>query len=305
MASVEECANQRDALLTKRLWVNELKSQYLEQAKAAAKELPVDGARLPSVIHRYTDHYADAYAQNQSAIVAYRAQAIFAERISGAAFIPSKSELKKLEMSVVEEERLLEQVQARLREKIQQANTKIDNEIQEYQRVVDLSCQNECLVSEIDQLEAELRSLSKELEEKERREKDTVEQQMRELQAVHNDLVREAAMRDDMRRERGRLEDKLRRLQSDEQKHRMSVEDSQEQQRLIERWVKSIAPVTGVKVESNTLVLTVGDGVGAMAGRRILVEFSSLGKVVSVRTDDGRTLPPVFNHSTLMRLLGD
>ncbi|KAJ1884198.1 hypothetical protein LPJ66_010727, partial [Kickxella alabastrina] len=130
-------------------------------------------------------------------------------------------------------------------------------------------------------------------------------QQTRELQAAHNDLVRETAMRDEMDRERSRLEDRLQRLQSDEKKRQMNDADRQEQQRLVERWLRSIAPVVGAKVENNVLMLTLGESVGAMSGRRILVEFNVLGKIVSVKDDAGRKLPPVMNHDVLMRLLSE
>ncbi|KAJ1801862.1 hypothetical protein LPJ56_007343, partial [Coemansia sp. RSA 2599] len=212
----------RDELLTTKLWINDLKSQYLENVKSCAKELPTDFERFPSSIHTYIDAYSSWYAENRDAIVAYRARQLLAERISGPSFIPSKSELKKLEASVVEEERLLQQVQLRLSEKVHVANQKIDIENEGYERATELSRQNEELVLEIQNLEAELEAAGKALEEKERREKDVVEQQTRELQAAHNELVREIAMREDMSRERDRLEDRLKRLQSDEEKRRMS-----------------------------------------------------------------------------------
>ncbi|KAJ1863511.1 hypothetical protein LPJ73_000501 [Coemansia sp. RSA 2703] len=247
----------------------------------------------------------NSYAQNREAIIAYRAREIFAERLTGAAFIPNESELKKLEASVAEEERLLEQVQIRLNEKVHVANEKIDTEYEGYQNALDLSHENEELINEISELEAELESLTKTLEEKERREKDVIEQQSRELQSTHNDLVRETAMRDDMDRERVRLEDRLKQLQSDEEKRRVNVVDSQEQQKLTERWIRSIGPVVSAKIENSTLLLTLGEGVGEMSGRRLLVEFNTLGNVVSVKTDDGRELPPVLNHDILMRLLSE
>ncbi|KAI7824197.1 hypothetical protein BX661DRAFT_206725 [Kickxella alabastrina] len=305
MADFEECANQRDELLTSKLWINDLKSQYLEHVKACARDLPTDVERFPANIHAYIDYYSEIYAQNREAITAYRAREMFAERISGAAFIPDQSELKKFEMTVVEEERLVKQVQLRLSEKVRQANEKIDAEAREYQQATDLSSENEELIDSITKLEAELDTLTTELEEKEAREKSIVEQQTRELQAAHNDLVRETAMRDEMDRERSRLEDRLQRLQSDEKKRQMNDADKQEQQRLVERWLRSIAPVVGAKVENNVLMLTLGESVGAMSGRRILVEFNVLGKIVSVKDDSGRKLPPVMNHDVLMRLLSE
>ncbi|KAJ2705119.1 hypothetical protein FB645_002693 [Coemansia sp. IMI 203386] len=305
MADTEACANRRDELLTTKLWINDLKSQYLENVKSCAKDLPTDFERFPSSIHTYIDAYSNWYAENRDAIVAYRARQLLAERISGPSFVPSKNELKKLEMSVVEEERLLQQVQIRLSEKVHLANQKIDIENEGYQRATELSHQNEELVLDIRELEAELEEANRLLEEKEKREKDVVEQQTRELQATHNELVREIAMRDDMGRERDRLDERLKQLQSDEEKRRMNEVDSQEQQRLVDRWIRSIGPVVGAKVENNTLMLTLGEGVGPMSGRRVLVEFSVLGNVLSVRTDDGRELPPAFNHDTLMRLLNE
>ncbi|KAJ2248523.1 hypothetical protein GGI13_004627, partial [Coemansia sp. RSA 455] len=232
-------------------------------------------------------------------------QAIFAERMGGAAFIPNDSELKKLEMSVLEEERLLEQVQVRLSEKVQAANEKIDSECQRYEDALWLAQENDVLAKEVSELEAELETLAKALEEKEAKERDAVEQQTRELQAVHNDLLREAAMREDVDREQVRLEDRLLRLKNDEQKRRMSAADSQEQQKLVERWIRSIAPVVNARVENSTLILTLGEGLGAMSGRRILVGFSPMGNVTSVETDDGRRFPPVLNHDTLMKLLSE
>ncbi|KAJ2009098.1 hypothetical protein GGI04_000742 [Coemansia thaxteri] len=295
----------RDELLTSRLWINDLKSQYLRSIVGCAKELPTDLERFPSSIHAYIDYYSNAYARNHDALVAHRAHDIFAERIKGAAFIPSDSELKKLEQSVVEEERLLELVQLRLGEKVQAANEKIDDECQQYEKVLGLAEENRELSSEVTELEAELEALAKALEEKEARERDLVEQQSRELQAVHNDLLRETAMREEIDREQARLEDRLQQLKSDEQKRQMSATDSQEQQKLVERWIRSVAPVVSARVENSTLVLTLGEGLGAMSGRRILVGFSPIGQVTSVETDDGRRFPPVMNHDTLMRLLSE
>ncbi|KAJ1996884.1 hypothetical protein H4R26_006029, partial [Coemansia thaxteri] len=207
--------------------------------------------------------------------------------------------------SVVEEERLLELVQLRLGEKVQAANEKIDDECQQYEKVLGLAEENRELSSEVTELEAELEALAKALEEKEARERDLVEQQSRELQAVHNDLLRETAMREEIDREQARLEDRLQQLKSDEQKRQMSATDSQEQQKLVERWIRSVAPVVSARVENSTLVLTLGEGLGAMSGRRILVGFSPIGQVTSVETDDGRRFPPVMNHDTLMRLLSE
>ncbi|KAJ2348460.1 hypothetical protein GGH91_001366 [Coemansia sp. RSA 2671] len=305
MADLDECAQRRDELLTSKLWINDLKSQYIRSIVGCAKELPTDLERFPSSIHAYVEYYSNGYALNREALVAYKAQAIFAERMSGASFIPSDDELKKLEMSVVEEERLLEQVQVRLSEKVQEANEKIDSESQRYEEALTLVHENEALVNDVSELEAELETLAKALEEKEASERDAVEQQIRELQAVHNDLLREATMREEIDREQARLEDRLLRLRSDEQKRQMSAADSQEQQKLVERWVRSVAPVVNARVENSTLILTLGEGLGAMSGRRILVGFSSVGNVTSVETDDGRRFPPVLNHDTLMKLLSE
>ncbi|KAJ2900438.1 hypothetical protein IWW38_000491 [Coemansia aciculifera] len=305
MADLDECAQRRDELLTSKLWINDLKSQYIRSIVGCAKDLPTDLERFPSSIHAYVDYYSNTYAINREALVEYRAQAIFTERMKGAAFIPSDSELKKLEMSVLEEERLLEQVQLRLGEKVQEANEKIDSEARRYEETLGLAQENESLANEVSDLEAELEALSKALEEKEAKERDAVEQQTRELQAVHNDLLRESTMREEIDREQVRLEDRLLRLKSDEQKRRMSAADSQEQQKLVERWVRSVAPVVSARVENSTLVLTLGEGLGAMSGRRILVGFSSMGRVTSVETDDGRRFPPVLNHDTLMKLLSE
>ncbi|KAJ2427816.1 hypothetical protein GGF41_001558 [Coemansia sp. RSA 2531] len=300
-----KCQARRDELLTSKLWINDLKSQYIRSIVDCAKELPTDLERFPSSIHAYVEYYSNSYALNREALVAYRAQAIFAERMGGAAFIPNDSELKKLEMSVLEEERLLEQVQVRLSEKVQAANEKIDSECQRYEDALWLAQENDVLAKEVSELEAELETLAKALEEKEAKERDAVEQQTRELQAVHNDLLREAAMREDVDREQVRLEDRLLRLKNDEQKRRMSAADSQEQQKLVERWIRSIAPVVNARVENSTLILTLGEGLGAMSGRRILVGFSPMGNVTSVETDDGRRFPPVLNHDTLMKLLSE
>ncbi|KAJ1963952.1 hypothetical protein GGI12_001724 [Dipsacomyces acuminosporus] len=208
-------------------------------------------------------------------------------------------------MSVVEEERLLGQVQRRLDEKLAQAYTNIEAECQNYEEAVALAQTNEELTGDIAKLEAELDGLTKELEKKDQNERSMVEQQTRELSTAHNDVIREAAIRDDMAREAARLDDKLSQLKNDEQKRRLNIIDSQEQQKLVERWIKSIAPVVGAKVENNTLILSLGDGVGAMSNRRILVNFSSLGAVTSVETDNGRKLPPSMSHDALMKLLND
>ncbi|KAJ2794074.1 hypothetical protein H4S07_006862, partial [Coemansia furcata] len=181
----------------------------------------------------------------------------------------------------------------------------IDSESQRYEEALGLAQENEALVGEVTELEAELEMLAKALEEKEANERDAVEQQTRELQAVHNDLLREGTMRDEIDREQARLEDRLLQLKSDEQKRRMSAADSQEQQKLVERWIRSVAPVVNARVENSTLILTLGDGLGAMSGRRILVGFNSVGNVTSVETDDGRRFPPVLNHDTLMKLLSE
>ncbi|KAI9505694.1 hypothetical protein GGI25_002397 [Coemansia spiralis] len=305
MASFEECALQRDELLTKKLWINDLKSRYLERIQSNARELPTNLEKFPTSIHLYIDYYSNAYAQNREALIAYRARKIFDERIHGASFIPSDNDLAKLEISVVEEERLLDQVQRRLGEKIKLANEKIDLECKNYEEVVSLAGNNEELVTEVAELEAELESLTQALEEREQKERDITEQQTRELQIVHNDLLRETAMCDEMAREHARLEDRLTQLKSEEQRRQMTVLDSQEQQKIVERWIKTIAPVVSARVEGNTLVFTLGDGVGALSNRRILAKFNELGKVEDVRTDDGRKLPAVLDHDALMKLLGD
>ncbi|KAJ2776189.1 hypothetical protein H4R18_005799 [Coemansia javaensis] len=295
----------RNELLTTKHWINDLKSQYLAHLKDNAADLPEGLAEFPGSIHSYIDHYSAAYAANHDALVAYRARELFAESMRGAAFLPSANELKKLEASVVEEERLLGQVQQRLAEKVAEATARIEAQSQEYEAALELARANEELAAGVGELEAELAALGRAVDEKERRERGAVEQQTRELQAAHNDLVREAALRDEAERERARLGERLARLRSDEQKRRLSAEDSQEQQRLVERWVRAVAPVVGARVEGSTLVVTLGDGVGAMSGRRILAQFNDLGKIEAVRTDDGRELPPQLSHDALMRLLAD
>ncbi|KAI8324776.1 hypothetical protein GQ54DRAFT_47303 [Martensiomyces pterosporus] len=249
--------------------------------------------------------HSGAYAESREALVAYRAREIFAERIKGAAFIPQDNELDKLEMSVVEEERLLSQVQTRLGEKIKHANANIDAECESYEEAVSLAQHNVELTDIIAELEDELGSLARELEKKEQSERDVVEQQTRELQTAHNDVVRETASLDDMARETARLEDQLAQLKNDEQKRQLNIMDSQEQQKLVERWIKSVAPVVSAKIENSTLILSIGDGVGAMSNRRILVGFSSLGTVTSVETDNGRKLPLHMGHGALMKLLSE
>ncbi|KAJ1735921.1 hypothetical protein LPJ61_000294 [Coemansia biformis] len=295
----------RDELVASKLWINDLKSQYLGYLKENAKDLPTDLEDLPASIHSYTDYYSTAYAENHAVLTAWRAREIFAESFGGAAFVPSANELKNLEASVVEEERLLKQVQLRLGEKVSQVNAKIDDQSREYDEVLALAQTNEELASSVGELEAELEALSRALHDKEQKEKDAVEQQTRELQAAHNDLLREAVVRDEAERERARRADRLARLKSDEQKRRMTAEDSQEQQRLVERWVRSVAPVVGARVEGRTLVLALGDGLGAMSNRRILAQFDELGKISGVRTDDGRELPAQLSHDVLMRLLSE
>ncbi|KAJ2797899.1 hypothetical protein H4R20_005017, partial [Coemansia guatemalensis] len=295
----------RDEILTSRLWIKELKSQYLDYLKRNAKGLPTDLEDFPASIHSHIDYYSSVYAQNHDALVAYRAREIFAERANGAAFIPSESDLKKLEASVVEEERLLKQVQLRLSDKVKVANEKINIQSQGYEEALHLVQVNEELAGDVAELEAELASLTKAVDEKEQKERDVVEQQTRELQSAHNDLLRETTMRDEVARERARLRDRQQRLKSDEQKRQTSAEDSQEQQRLVERWIRTLAPVVGARVEGSTLILTLGDGLGAMSNRRILAQFSELGRIESVRTDDGRELPPEMNHTALMRLLNE
>ncbi|KAJ2710459.1 hypothetical protein H4R19_003736, partial [Coemansia spiralis] len=240
MASSEECARRRDELLACKLWVNDLKSQYLGYIKDHALDLPTDLEDFPASIHSYTDYYSTVYAANHQALTAYRAREIFAESVDGAAFVPSANELQKLEASVVEEERLLKQVQLRLSEKVTQVNAKIDEQCRDYDEALSLAQTNAELAASVGELEAELETLSQALYEKEQREKDAAEQETRELQAAHNDLLREAAMRDEAERERARLADRLARLKSDEQKRRMSAEDSQEQQRLVEQWVRAV-----------------------------------------------------------------
>lgn len=305
MADIEECERRREELSTNKLWINGLKSDYLKWVTEHVKELPIDQAQFPSSIHAFIDQFSDTYAQNQEAIVAYRAQKIFMEKMNGAAFIPSKSELAKLEKSVLEEERLLDQVQQRLSEKVKQANDKIDGEYESYDRAMQITQDNEQLVIQVVELEDELVKLQKELEEKEKREKDVVEQQTRDLQTAHNELIRETAMCDDMDREQTRLQDRLQRLKSNEKKRRTTVVDSQEQQELVEKWIKTVAPVVNARVENSTLVLTLGDGLGSMSGRRLLVGFTPLGRVKSIETGDGRRLPPNLDHETLMTWLSE
>ncbi|KAJ1797502.1 hypothetical protein LPJ59_003100 [Coemansia sp. RSA 2399] len=305
MADPKECALQRDELTTSKLWINELKSRYLECVQDNAKDLPTDLQHFPATIHAYIDHYQNMYAQNREALTAYRAREILAERINGAAFIPSSSELDKLEMSVDEEERLLERVQQRISEKVREMNEKIDAECKGYEEALDLAHRNEELEAEVGGLEAELNSLTRALEEKEQKERDVVEQQTRDLQAAHNELLRETAMRDEIQREQARLEDRLAQLKSEDQRRRMTALDSQEQQKAVERWIKTIAPVVSARVEGSTLVLTIGDGLGAMSNRRILARFNELGNVEDVRTDDGRKLPADLDHNKLMRLLSE
>ncbi|KAJ2314373.1 hypothetical protein H4R23_001835 [Coemansia sp. Cherry 401B] len=303
MADIEECAARRDELLTTRLWISDLKSRYLEYLKENARSLPTDLEHFPTSIHDHIDYSSSTYAQNHDILVAYRARQLLAESMNGAAFIPSANELKKLEASVAEEERLLKQVQLRLSDKVRQANENIEKQGQQYEQAAQAAQTNEALVNSVSELETELAALTEKLDEKERRESDAVEQQTRELQAAHNELLREMAMRDEMGREQARLEERVQRLKGDEQKRRMNAEDSHEQQRLIERWVRAVAPVVGARVEGSTLVLTLGDGLGAMSNRRILAQFNELGRIDSVRTDDGRALPPQLNHDALMRLL--
>ncbi|KAJ2773557.1 hypothetical protein IWQ57_001239 [Coemansia nantahalensis] len=295
----------RDELLASRLWVNDLKSQYLSYIKDGARDLPTDLEDLPANIHSLTDYYSAVYAENRPALTAYRAREMFAESVNGAAFVPSASELKNLEASVVEEERLLQQVQLRLGEKVAQANAKIDEQCRDYEGALGLARANEELAASVGALEAELEALSQALHEKEQKEKDAAEQQTRELQAAHNDLLRETALRDEAERERARLADRLARLKSDEQKRRMGAEESQEQQRLVEHWVRAVAPVVAARVEGHTLVLTLGDGLGAMSNRRILAQFDDLGRICAVRADDGRELPAQLSHDVLMRLLSE
>ncbi|KAJ2082347.1 hypothetical protein H4R24_001652 [Coemansia sp. RSA 988] len=305
MADLGEFALRRDEILTSRLWIKELKSEYLDYLRRNARNLPTDLGDFPASIHHYIDYNSRVYAQNHDALVAYRAREIFTERANGAAFIPSASDLMKLEASVVEEERLLKQVQLSLSHKVKIANEKIEIQSRGYEEALRLVQVNEELTGDVAKLEAELESLTKAVEEKEQKEKDIVEQQTRELQSAHNDLLRETTMRDEVARECARLHDRQQRLKNDEQKRQSSVEDSQERQRLVERWIRAFAPVVGARVEGSTLVLTLGDGLGAMSNRRILAQFSELGKIESVRTDDGRELPPEMNHTALMRLLGE
>ncbi|KAJ2161513.1 hypothetical protein GGF46_001452 [Coemansia sp. RSA 552] len=302
MTDAEQCAQRRDELLTTKLWVRDLRSHYLEFLKGNARDLPTDLEQFPAAIHDYIDYYSREYARNQEALVAYRARELFAERIKGAAFIPSDGELNKLETSVAEEERLLKQVQLRLSEKVREANGRIEAQSQRYEQVLGLAQVNEELETDVAELESELEELTQALDQKERQERDAAEQQVRELQAAHNDLIRETAMCEEMDRERVRQEDRAQRLKSDEQKRRLNAADSQEQQQLVERWVKAVAPVVGARVEGSTLVLTLGDGLGPMSNRRILAQFNELGRIESVRADNGRALPAQLNHKALMDL---
>ncbi|KAJ2547218.1 hypothetical protein EV175_005308 [Coemansia sp. RSA 1933] len=296
---------QRDELTTSKLWINELKSRYLESMQESAKDLPTDLEHFPASIHAYIEHYQNIYGQNREALIAYRAREILAERINGASFIPSSGELDKLEMSVKEEEQLLERVQQRIGEKVEEVSKKIDVESKGYEEALALAQTNEALEREVGGLEAELESLTRALDAKEQKERDVVEQQTRDLQAVHNEQLRETAMRDEMQREQARLEERLAQLKSEDQRRRMTALDSQEQQKTVERWIKAVAPVVSARVEGSTLVLTIGDGLGAMSNRRILARFNELGKVEDVRTDDGRRLPADLDHTALMRLLSE
>ncbi|KAJ2641762.1 hypothetical protein GGH99_008861 [Coemansia sp. RSA 1285] len=112
-------------------------------------------------------------------------------------------------------------------------------------------------------------------------------------------------MRDEMQREQERLDGRLAQLKSEDQRRRMTALDSQEQQKVVDRWIKTIAPVVSARVEGSTIALTIGDGLGAMSNRRILVRFNELGKIEDVRTDDGRKLPADLNHTALMKLLSE
>ncbi|KAJ2453174.1 hypothetical protein EV183_002421 [Coemansia sp. RSA 2336] len=295
----------RDELLTTAVWVNDLKSRYLEYLRDNARELPTDLEHFPSSIHEHIDFSSSAYARNREALVAYRAREILAERMQGAAFIPSSNELKKLEASVEEEERLLQQVQQRLSEKVGQASANIDEQSLKYQQAQQAAQTNEELARSVTELEAELEALLAQVEEKEQRERDAIEQQTRELQAAHNEVVRETAQRDSARREQQRLAEREQRLRGDEQQRQMSTADSHDQQRLTEQWIRAVAPAVAARVEGNTLIVTLGDGIGALSNRRILARFNELGRIEHVRTDDGRTLPPQLNHDMLMRLLSE
>ncbi|KAJ2666533.1 hypothetical protein IW148_000760 [Coemansia sp. RSA 1199] len=297
------CGKRRDELLTTKLWINDLKTEYLEYLAKNAQELPTDLDQFPTSIHDYIDYYSSTYAQNRDALVEHRAREIFGERMSGAAFIPSSSELQKLEASVVEEERLLKQVQLRLGEMIEQANANIDAQSQQYEQAQQAAQTNSELALSVAELEEELQALGRQVDEKERREQDVVEQQSRELQSAHNELLRETSLRDETAREQARLEERVQRLAGDEKARRMTAEDSLEQQHVMERWLRSVAPVVGARVEGSTLVLTLGDSLGAMSNRRILAQFNELGRIEHVRSDDGRELPPQLNHDALMRLL--
>ncbi|ORX71349.1 hypothetical protein DL89DRAFT_123748 [Linderina pennispora] len=291
--------------MTTSLWVNKLKSQYLEQLQKHAKDIPTDVDSFPENIHTLIDYYSTTYAKNRDTLLAYQAREIFAERIRGSAFIPRTNELEKLEAQVVEEERLLDQVQQRLLENIGVASDKIDAECDAYEEALALSQQNQELLGNVSEIEEEIAKLSKELEEKEQREQDAVAQQTRELQIAHNDVMRETAACEELDREAVRLRERAQQLKSDEKKRMMTADDSQEQQKLVMRWIRSIAPVVSAKVENSTLILTIGEGVGDLSSRRILVGFNNMGQVTSVETDSGRKLPPVLSHDVLMQLLSE
>ncbi|KAJ2812006.1 hypothetical protein FBU31_007665, partial [Coemansia sp. 'formosensis'] len=64
MADLDECEQRRDELLTNKLWINDLKSQYIRSIVGCAKELPTDLERFPGSIHAYVDHYSNSYALN-------------------------------------------------------------------------------------------------------------------------------------------------------------------------------------------------------------------------------------------------
>ncbi|KAJ1950633.1 hypothetical protein EC988_004320 [Linderina pennispora] len=117
--------------------------------------------------------------------------------------------------------------------------------------------------------------------------------------------MRETAACEELDREAVRLRERAQQLKSDEKKRMMTADDSQEQQKLVMRWIRSIAPVVSAKVENSTLILTIGEGVGDLSSRRILVEFNNMGQVTSVETDSGRKLPPVLSHDVLMQLLSE
>ncbi|KAJ1931625.1 hypothetical protein EC988_009727, partial [Linderina pennispora] len=195
----------RDELMTTSLWVNKLKSQYLEQLQKHAKDIPTDVDSFPENIHTLIDYYSTTYAKNRDTLLAYQAREIFAEMIRGSAFIPRTNELEKLEAQVAEEERLLDQVQQRLLENIGVASDKIDAECDAYEEALVLSQQNQELLGNVSEIEEEIARLSKELEEKEQREQDAVAQQTRELQIAHNDVMRETAACEELDREAVRL----------------------------------------------------------------------------------------------------